>query len=304
MSPNPEFCGRCIPHDFCGKKSSFDAAIKFMSEQQATQMVATNPNFSECTSVIEPPTIEEKPLEAKQSHLPSPEKSIEIFSIWWSGMIEAGMSMDFQLYPHTTTLYAFPRIRCTENDPAKINLLAKEWTSVKGYSSSYWKQTKRGLEITGSPAADFAQLAKYAAPSRKFIIDLFDSWNHGTSEDKERIAQIYRNHQNPTHTPIPIQTYQDLLNDPIFFAGVLDAKGTYSKKPRSDRPQNMREEVRIRTRNIPLLEAIALRYPTRRISETKTGSRELRIQGEQVEALVTHLAPYLRVLIPYREGTA
>jgi len=99
------------------------------------------------------------------------------------------------------------------------------------------------------------------APSRLEMIDAFQAWELASIAKRRKIAQENR---AKDRTAVDAQTYRQLLQNPDFFAGVLDARGIWSPYSRRNRRY---PRAQIISRNETLLVVLAQEiggrvYPT------------------------------------------
>jgi hypothetical protein len=211
----------------------------------------------------------------------TPEIEIPTSPVWLGGALEAGFSV--RMARRTNESFS-PRITFTDSDrdnrTALINSLQKLQESVK------CKENRATIAVYGEDAVKLAQMAKPYSPSRSQVIELFELWQFD-EQKHQKLNQFLTN--NYYRQAVPEETYEELLEDSYFLAGVLDTQAKYSLiKSRSD-PGNFQKRLTITSRNKPLIAALCRKFDI-------SSKSECRITGKKVTSTLEELSPYLKVL--------
>lgn len=153
---------------------------------------------------------------------------------WLAGIFEVAGSLCFVKNTKILTNgeiqeYTYPLMALTDEKHVIEQLPHLIGGNVRRYVRS---QTSYVWDLKGSKAVDLAQTMERYAPSRQEIITAFTNWERGESpEEKSEIAGDQQ--RRGLNLSIQETDYIDLIQNPNFVAGVVDARShSYSLQNR------------------------------------------------------------------------
>jgi hypothetical protein len=196
------------------------------------------------------------------------EKEPKANPAWLGGFFDIGGSawINRQVAPRVHSQYVsyLFGLNYSENDKQIVDSLSKylggnvyERTGVHSFD---WRLFGKKALVLGTLMEDYS-------PSRQWAIDIMQSINASTdAEEKEEFYRQYRKREGKAENT---DIYKDLVNNPQFLAGVLDARARISDYSYSG------PRLELYSSNRPLISAIEQKYKGSMIVLDKAGTTEM-----------------------------
>ena len=146
-----------------------------------------------------------------------------------SGMIEIGGQLGFAAQRSPRGNYVYPTI--SFNDTFER---ARQLQTIYGGTCVRQSQKSWMWRVVGKKAEDLAEDMSRWTPARKNIIDAFQTciYENSSFEENVELSKGFRNTQ--TRVDVKPEKYRDLVKDPYFVAGVIDARGVITIEEKWD----------------------------------------------------------------------
>jgi len=181
---------------------------------------------------------------------------------WFGGYFEAGNSMSICL----TGNRAWPILRISEDSLELLEYIRSTLgvDDVSIYSSK--ADNSNTLSITRERAVTLAGIMSQYVLSKRDVIEHILWWGEASNaKEKYQVGLSYKNSRKKR--PVEVKEYCKLLSDPLYAAGVIDAKGrpwkysyNYSKNGSERVYRSCRKGMRVYSNNINLLSAVRSHY--------------------------------------------
>lgn len=146
-----------------------------------------------------------------------------------SGLIEIGGQLGFAAQRSPRGNYVYPIIGF--NDTFER---ARQLQTIYGGACVRQSEKSWMWRVSGKKAADLADDMRNWTPARKEIIDAFQicMYEGNTFEDNIELSSGFKNTQ--TRVSVEPEKYRELVKDPYFLAGVIDARGVITIEEKWD----------------------------------------------------------------------
>lgn len=128
-------------------------------------------------------------------------------------------------------------------------------------------------ELTSATAVVFAETMRGYCPSRKDAIDAFHVWEMlEESDDRMRLAKEINIPSQVRNNNVSQAAYRYLITDPLFLAGIVYARGSFSLRERVVTAGSGMPEFFIHSENKPLLDSLREMYGGYKVQPHDQGS--------------------------------
>lgn len=174
---------------------------------------------------------------------------------WFGGALEAGAVIAFGIQrrltgPKTGHVAAYPFIAFREPNETFIDLLKSEYGGSKMKVGDSWE-----WRLSGYRAAEIIASMEPYVVSRREVVLAARNWLESETAERVRIAEDMKGYDR--YQEGSVEDYEELVEDPIFVAGVVDNRGKIFPF-KDEKYTNARVDVYSKNKN--LLDALQEQY--------------------------------------------
>lgn len=330
MSKEKTFCHQCYGFGFCGIESSIQANLKLMPPEHVASFIVTNeaykvcPNHgllnqllgltsSEAEDQSQTPIVEDQPVSDRLSRveitLPQfeSEQERQHFWQWLGGVFEVSGTLAFGRATNATGVpYCWPFLRIANEDPTIIGRFHELLqVNQKPHRNGTDYSHPTAITLNRHQAVAFTSRFAPFSPSRALAVHYFNEWAQTEKAGQIAILEEYNAVKDSAHPASKIH-YLNLMENPAFLAGIIDAKGRVRDKTYNAKHlvkgevrayKRHRKGMRFFSSNLPLLEALNERFiGTRPTFSNRT--YEWNIEGADYIALMELVQHHLKIVDP------
>ncbi len=244
-------------------------------------------------------------IERMKSRNPELEKKLQL-NRWLGAIFEVEGSLYFSRESKTTGTRSMPRAWPVVQISSDNILFLEELRHVLDLDHKNFTKSKRDKSMTLSlyrkDAVSLAERVKSFAPSRKLIIDHMLWWGEGVGRGDEYEAAIaYEERRKRKSSEVEIEEYLQLLDNPAFVAGLIDARGNYhdrmvtQKSRYTGEPHTTRRIwLSIHSNRVNLLKALHKKFHGTNLQHA-TRTLFWKAEGEYLQQLLEYAQPFLHL---------